>query len=97
MTFAVVIPVQLDIAVVAFQLRVEVPRSSFAAQRASQSATSPVFVVGLGTVVPFRHWVNVVCPETSNNNRPDTRRIANRMVAAPAAIPHRMGRLDEGG
>ena len=92
-----VIPVQLDIAVVAFQLRVEVPRSSFAAQRASQSATSPVLVVGLGTVVPFRHWVNVVCPETSNSNRPETRRSANRMAAAPAAIPHRMGRPDEGG
>ena len=97
MTFAVVIPVQLDIAVVAFQLRVEVPRSSFAAQRASQSATSPVLVVGLGTVVPFLHWVKVVCPETSNNNRPEARRIANRIAAAVAAITHRMGRPDEGG
>ena len=39
------IPVQLDIAVVAFQLRVAVPRSvSLAAQRALQSAMSPVFV-----------------------------------------------------
>ena len=97
MTFATVIPVQLDTAVVAFQLRVPVPRLSFAAQRASQSATSPVLVVGLGTVVPFLHWVNVVCPETSNNNRPEARRIANSIAAAPAAIPHRMGRLDEGG
>ena len=95
---ATVIPCQFDTAVVAFQLRVMVPRNvSFPAQRASQSATSPVFVVGLGTVVPFRHWVNVVCPETSNNNWPDTKRIANRMAAAPAAIPHRMGRRDEGG
>ena len=95
---ATVIPCQLDTAVVAFQLRVMVPRKvSFPAQRASQSVTSPVLVVGLGTVVPFRHWVNVVCPETSNSNRPETRRIANRMAAAPAAIPHRMGRPDEGG
>ena len=95
---ATVIPCQFDTAVVAFQLRVMVPRKVFfPAQRASQSATSPVFVVGLGTVVPFRHWVNVVCPETSNSNWPDTRRIANRMAAAVAAIPHRMGRPDEGG
>ena len=95
---ATVIPCQFDTAVVAFQLRVMVPRKvSFPAQRASQSATSPVFVVGLGTVVPFRHWVNVVCPETSNNNRPEARRSANRMAAAVAAITHRMGRLDEGG
>ena len=95
---ATVIPCQFDTAVVAFQLRVIVPRKvSFPAQRASQSATSPVLVVGLGTVVPFRHWVNVVCPETSNSNWPDTRRIANKIAAAPAAMPHRMGRLDEGG
>ena len=92
------IPCQFDTAVVAFQLRVMVPRSvSFPAQRASQSATSPVLVVGLGTVVPFLHWVNVVCPETSNNNVPEMKRSANRMAAAPAAIPHRMGRPDEGG
>ena len=95
---ATVIPCQLDTAVVAFQLRVMVPRKvSFPAQRASQSATSPVLVVGLGTVVPFRHWVNVVWPETSNSNRPDTRRSVNRMAAAVAAIAHRMGRPDEGG
>ena len=95
---ATVIPCQFDTAVVAFQFRGAVPRRvSLSPQRTSQSATSPVFVVGLGTVVPFRHWVNVVCPETSNNSRPDTRRIANRMAAAVAAIPHRMGRLDEGG
>ena len=94
---ATVIPCQLDTAVVAFQLRVMVPRKvSFPAQRASQSATSPVLVVGLGTVVPFRHWVNVVCPETSNNNWPETRRRANSIAAAPAAIPHRIGRPDEG-
>ena len=95
---ATVIPCQFDTAVVAFQLRVMVPRKvSFPAQRASQSATSPVLVVGLGTVVPFRHWVNVVCPETSKSNRPDTMSSANSIVAAPAAIPHRMGRPDEGG
>ena len=93
-TFVTEIPVQLDTAVVAFQFSVDVPRSSFAAQRASQSATSPVLVVGLGTVVPFRH--SAACPEASNNNRPDTRRRANRIAAAPAAIPHRMGRPGEG-
>ena len=39
------IPPQADIAVVAFQFRVRVPqRVSFAAQRALQSAMSPVFV-----------------------------------------------------
>ena len=39
------IPCQLDIAVVAFQFRVAVPRRvSFAAQRALQSAMRPVFV-----------------------------------------------------
>ena len=87
------IPCQFDTAVVAFQFRVIVPRNvSFAAQRASQSATSPVFVVGLGTVVPFRHWVNVVCPETSNNSRPETMRSAKSIAAAPAAMYHRMGR-----
>ena len=95
---ATVIPCQFDTAVVAFQFSVIVPRKvSFAAQRASQSATSPVLVVGLGTVVPFRHWVNVVCPETSNNNRPETRRSANSIAAAVAAIPHRMGCPDQGG
>ena len=95
---ATVIPCQFDTAVVAFQLRVMVPRKvSFPAQRASQSATSPVLVVGLGTVVPFRHWVNVVCPETSNSNWPDTKRSANSIVAAPAAMPHRMGCPGEGG
>ena len=93
-----VIPSQLDIVVDAFQLRVPVPRRvSFSPQRTSQSATSPVFVIELGTVVPFRHWVNVVCPETSNSNRPETMRIANRIAAAVAAIPHRVGRPDEGG
>ena len=95
---ATVIPCQFDTAVVAFQLRVMVPRKvSFPAQRASQSATSPVLVVGLGTVVPFRHWVNVVCPETSNNNWPEMRRSANSIAAVPAAIPHRMGLPGEGG
>ena len=42
---AKVIPFQLDIAVVAFQLRVAVPRRvSFSPQRTLQSAMRPVFV-----------------------------------------------------
>ena len=91
-----VIPCQLDIAVVAFQFRVAVPRSvSLAAQRALQSAMRPVFVWS-GTTVVVSHGC-VVCPRTSNNNWSETRRIANSIAAAPAAIPHRMGRLDEGG
>ena len=89
------IPVQLDIAVVAFQFRVAVPRSvSLAAQRALQSAMRPVFVWSETTVVVSH---GCVCPRTSNSNWPDTRRSVNRIAAAPAAIPHRMGRLDEGG
>ena len=90
------IPFQFHITVVAFQLRVAVPRRvSFSPQRTSQSATSSVFEVGLGTTVPFPHGVDV-CPRTSNNNWPDTRRRVNRMAAAPAAMPHRMGRPGEG-
>ena len=89
------IPVQLDIAVVAFQLRAAVPRSvSLASQRALQSAMSPVFVWSDTTVVVSHGWV---CPRTSNNNVPETRSIANRIAAAPAAIAHWMGRPDEGG
>ena len=90
------IPCQLDIAVVAFQLRAAVPRRvSFSPQRTLQSAMSPVFVWSDTTAVVSHGCV--VCPRTSNNNWPDTKRSANRMAAAPAAIPHRMGRLDEGG
>ena len=89
------IPDQLVIAVVAFQFRVPVPRRvSFNPQRTLQSATSPVFVWSETTVVVSH---GCVCPRTSNNNVPEMRRIANRIAAAPAAIPHRVGRPGEGG
>ena len=89
------IPSQSGIAVVAFQFMVLVPRRvSLAAQRTLQSAMSPVFVWSDTTVVVSH---GCVCPRTSNNSWPEMRRSANRMAAAPAAIPHRMGRLDGGG
>ena len=89
------IPSQSSTAVVAFQLRVAVPRRvSFSPQRTSQSATSPVFVVGSGTTAPFRH--STACPETSSNSRPETKRSANSIAAALAAMPHRMDRPDVG-
>ena len=90
------IPCQLDIAVDALQSRVAFPwRSFFAAQRALQSAMSPVFVWSDTTAVVSHGCV--VCPRASNNNVPDTMRSANSIVAALAAIPHRMDRRDEGG
>ena len=90
------IPFQPDIAVVAFQLRVPVPwRVSFSLQRTLQSAMSPVFVWSDTTAVVSHGCV--VCPETSNNNVPEMKRSANRIAAVPAAMPHRMGRPDEGG
>ena len=90
------IPSQADIAVVAFQFRVLVPRRvSFNPQRVLQSAMSPVFVWS-GTTAVVSHGC-VVCPRASNNNVPEMKRSANSIVAAPAAMPHRMGRRDEGG
>ena len=89
------IPCQFTIEVVAFQLRVASPqRVFFSPQRTLQSAMRSVFVWSDTTVVVSH---GCVCPRTLNNSWPETRRIANRMAAAPAAIPHRMGCLGEGG
>ena len=84
-------PRQLDIAVVAFQLREPVPRRvSFSPQRTLQSAMSPVFVWSETTVVVSHGCV--VCPRTSNDSRPETMRSAKSIAAAPAAMYHRTGR-----
>ena len=44
---------------------------------------------------PFREYV--VRMRDANENLPDMMRIANRMAAALAAMPHRMGCPGEGG